>query len=216
MTFYEIGKRIIDIIVSLVAITLMGPVMAFIAIYVKIVSPNGPVFADTPLRVTKGGKEFKMYKFRSMIPNAHQWMLDHPEFHQEYIKNNYKVETDSDPRLLPGASLIRKTSLDEFPQFFNVLQGTMSVVGPRAYYPFELKEQSERYPETREYVQKVISINPGITGPWQVSGRSAIGYKDRVRMDAEYADKRSLLYDLLIILKTPYAIVAGEKGSPAK
>jgi lipopolysaccharide/colanic/teichoic acid biosynthesis glycosyltransferase len=210
VTFYEIGKRGLDILGGLVGIILFAPVMIATALYIKITSPGGPVLADIPLRVGKGGKLFRMYKFRSMFPNAHQYLLDHPELHKKYLANNYKLEAKEDPRLIKGAVFMRKTSIDELPQFFNVLFGQMSLVGPRAYYQFEVDEQRERYPESSGYLDKALTVKPGITGPWQVGGRSLINFTDRVKLDADYTDNKSLLYDVLIILKTPYVVLTGK------
>lgn len=208
--FYDITKRIIDIIASIIGIIIFSPILIGLAIWVKLVSPEGPILADIPDRVGKGKKPFKMYKFRSMIPNAQAWLDDHPEWKKKYIENDYKL--DPDPRWLKGAKFYRKVSIDEMPQFFNVLKGDMSIVGPRAYYFFELEEQGKRFPETKENIDSVSKMKPGITGPWQVGGRSEIGFVDRIKMDADYAKKRSILYDLLIILKTPFAVFS-QKGS---
>lgn len=209
MDLYEFLKRILDIIGALVGIILFSPIMLAAAFFIKIVSPGGPVFADIPSRVSKG-KDFKMFKFRSMIPNAHNWLLEHPEWHEKYKSNNYKISPDEDPRFIRGARFMRKYSIDELPQFFNVLFGTMSLVGPRAYYPFELLEQGEKYPETAQYIEQVKLIKPGITGVWQISGRSKIGFVERIKMDADYATKKSILYDVVIILKTPLAVLAAK------
>ncbi|MFZ5424798.1 MAG: sugar transferase [Patescibacteria group bacterium] len=203
---YDIGKRIIDVIGSTCALLLFSPIMIITSTLIKIYSPDGPIFADIPMRVSKGGGEFRMYKFRSMIPNAHEWLLNNPEWYKKYQENNYKLEENEDPRLIKGGRFIRKFSIDELPQFINVLKGDMSIVGPRAYYPFELKEQAEAFPETKAYIGLLKEVKPGITGPWQVGGRSKIGFVDRVKMDAEYAKRKSLVYDLLIILKTPVAV----------
>jgi exopolysaccharide production protein ExoY len=209
---YFILKRTLDIIVALVMIVLLSPIMIVTSLVIKIASPEGPVFADIPGRVTKGGKTFKMYKFRSMIPNAHEWLQNNPEWYKKYQDNNYKLDEKVDPRIIFGGRFIRKYSIDEIPQFLNVLKGEMSVVGPRAYFPFELKEQAERYPETIPHIEAVKTILPGITGVWQVSGRSNIGFVKRVKMDAEYAKKRSVIYDILIMLKTPLAVIS-KKGA---
>ncbi len=206
MDTYTIGKRIIDIVGALFGIILLSPLMLSAAILIKIVSPKGPILADIPVRVSKNGGEFKMFKFRSMIPNAHNWLQQNPEWLKKYQDNNYKLNEDEDPRFLPGARLMRKYSIDEFPQFFNVLKGDMSLVGPRAYYPFELVEQAKRFPETVEDIKILKTAKPGITGVWQVNGRSKIPFVQRVKMDAEYAKRKSLVYDLLIILKTPWAV----------
>lgn len=212
MSFYDIGKRIMDIFGAIVGIILFSPLMVGAAIHIKRVSPGGPIFADIPLRIGKGGKLFKMFKFRSMIPNAHQYLLDHPELHKIYLANNYKIEADQDPRIIPGGKFMRKTSIDELPQFFNVLFGKMSIVGPRAYYKFEVDEQKERFPGSCAYLDAATSVKPGITGPWQVGGRSQISFLDRVKMDSEYTKRRSLMYDLMIILKTPL-VVLSHKGA---
>lgn len=208
--FYNITKRTIDIICATIGILIFSPIMLLLALWIKIVSPTGPVFADIPDRVGKKDTRFKMLKFRSMVPNGQAWLDAHPEWKQKYIENNYKL--DPDPRWLKGAKFYRKTSIDEMPQFFNVLMGDMSIVGPRAYYPFELDEQGARYPHTQEYIDQVKSTKPGITGPWQVGGRSEVGFEQRIKMDADYAKKRSILYDLLIILKTPFAVIS-QRGS---
>ena len=207
---YDVGKRTIDIIGALVGIIIFSPIMLITAVWIKFVSPEGPVFADIPNRSGKGGSDFRMFKFRSMIPNAQKWLDDNPEWLKKYRENNYKL--DPDPRLIKGAKFIRKTSIDETPQVFNVLKGQMSLVGPRAYFTFELKEQGERYPKTRNHIEKVKTIKPGITGPWQVGGRSEIGFEQRIKMDAGYVSKRSLAYDIFIILKTPGAVLM-QRGS---
>ncbi len=105
-------------------------------------------------------------------------------------------------------NFMRKTSIDELPQFINVLKGEMSIVGPRAYYPFEIKDQAVKFNIPAEVIAKVISVNPGITGPWQVGGRSLISFDKRIAIDADYAGKKSILYDILLILKTPYAVLS--------
>ena len=202
--FYEITKRLIDIVGSIVGLVIFSPVMILTAIYIKIVSP-GPVFADIPHRVGKDGKEFRMYKFRSMIPNAHEYLLRHPDLYEEYKRNSYKLPND--PRIIRGGKFMRRFSIDELPQLFNVLKGEMSLVGPRAYFPFELRDQQKTFPESRPFVKELLKVKPGITGPWQVSGRSEIGFVERTKLDADYARRRSILYDLYIILKTPLAVI---------
>lgn len=208
MDLYTFGKRTLDILGALVGLVLFSPVLIFTAIFIKIVSPSGPVFADIKNRVGKNSKEFRMYKFRSMIPDAQRWLESQPELYKQYQENSYKL--DPDPRLIKGAEFLRKFSIDEMPQFLNVLKGDMSIVGPRAYYPFELKEQAERFPESKPYIQEALTTKPGLTGLWQISGRSGIGFVDRVKLDAEYARSRSLVYDILIILKTPYVVITGK------
>ncbi|HZJ18665.1 MAG TPA: sugar transferase [Patescibacteria group bacterium] len=208
--FYETTKRILDIIFSLTLLIIFSPVIALVTIAVKLDS-RGPILADTPERVGRNGKPFKMYKFRSMIQNAHEILRNNPkfsEYYNEYKKGSYKLKDD--PRITKAGHFIRKHSLDEVPQFVNILNGDMSLVGPRAYYPDELREQQKKYPNTRDSVKVVLSVRPGLTGYWQVSGRSEINFDKRIEMDAQYVKKRSVLYDLFIILKTPWAMISGK------
>ncbi len=204
---YQTQKRIVDLVGGFFGVLLFSPLLLFLAVYIFMVSP-GPVLADTPKRVGKNNRLFRMYKFRTMILNAHQYLLEHPDLYEEYKNNDYKL--DNDPRWIPGAQVIRKFSLDEFPQFFNVLKGEMSLVGPRAYYPFELKSQQEVYPEASPYIKKLLQSKPGLTGPWQVGGRSELNFVERVKLDATYADNQSIWYDLQIIFKTPLAVISGK------
>ncbi len=206
---YEITKRLIDIFFSITLLILFSPIIFLVAAAIKLDS-NGPILADTPERVGRKGKPFKMYKFRSMIQNAHLILREDPEFaklYDDYKKGSYKLKND--PRITRVGRFIRKHSLDEVPQLYNILVGEMSLVGPRAYYPDELREQQKKYPETREAVKIVLSVKPGLTGYWQVSGRSEINFDKRIEMDAEYVRKRSILYDLYLIVKTPMAMVTG-------
>jgi len=181
-----------------------------ISILIKLES-EGPIFADTPRRVGKNGQLFKMYKFRSMIENAHVLLRKDPGMkvlYEQYKKNSYKLKKD--PRVTDLGRFIRKHSLDEIPQLINVLKGDMSLIGPRAYYQDELKNQQKKYPYTKKLVKKVLSIKPGISGYWQVSGRSEVNFDKRIAMDAEYVEKRSLCYDIKILLKTPLAMITGK------
>lgn len=207
---YQIIKRLLDICFSIVLIFLFFPIMVLVAIAIKIDS-KGPIFADTPSRVGKDGKHFKMYKFRSMIRNAHELLREDPKFaklYHDYKMGSYKLIND--PRVTRVGRFIRKHSLDEIPQFFNILQGDMSLVGPRAYYPDEIREQQQKYPNTKQAVKVVLSVKPGATGFWQVSGRSEVNFDKRIHMDAEYVKKRSILYDLKIIMLTPWAMISGK------
>ena len=167
---YVVTKRIIDILGSAFLSLLFSPICFLTALAIKLDSP-GPVFADTPRRVGKDGRQFKLYKFRSMIVNAHERLRKDPKFtrlYSEYKKNSYKLKED--PRVTRVGKFIRKHSLDEIPQLLNVLQGEMSLVGPRPYYSDELVEQQRKYPHTKSLVKVVLSAKPGVTGQWQVSG----------------------------------------------
>ena len=198
-----------DIASSIFLLVLFSPVIIIIAIAIKLDS-KGPILADTPKRVGKDGKLFKMYKFRSMVENAHQILRGNPKYaklYNVYKKGSYKLKDD--PRITGIGHFIRKHSLDEIPQALNILRGEMSLVGPRAYYPDELRDQQKKYPHTIGSVKIVLSVKPGVTGFWQVSGRSEINFDKRIEMDATYVKKRSLLYDLWIIAKTPSAMITG-------
>jgi lipopolysaccharide/colanic/teichoic acid biosynthesis glycosyltransferase len=209
MIYYVVVKRIIDICGAVVGIIVFLPVKVAVTLHIKKVSPDGPIFADMPKRAGKNGKRFTMFKFRSMYPGAHEKMLADPVLSKLYRENDYKLDANLDPRLIPGARFLRKSSLDELPQFFNVLRGHMSLVGPRAYFPDELKEQALKYGGSDEHIKILLTVKPGITGPWQVGGRNEINFLERVKMDAEYANRQSILYDLMIMLKTPLAALSG-------
>lgn len=208
--YYETVKRVLDLFGSLILLIVFSPVIVIAALAIKINS-KGPVFADTPKRVGKEGKLFHLFKFRSMIVNAHKLLKTDPKFkklYQDYKKSSYKLRRD--PRITPVGKVIRRYSIDEIPQFINVVKGEMSIVGPRAYYPDELAEQQKRYPHTQKLVREVLSVKPGITGYWQVTGRSDVNFDKRIEMDAYYARKKSLLFDILIIAKTPWAMISGK------
>lgn len=203
-------KRGLDIVLVVILGIVFLPVSILAAILIKLTS-EGPVLADVPNRIGKDQKPFKMYKFRSMILNAHQLLREDEKFkelYEQYKSGSYKLRLD--PRITPIGRYIRKHSIDEVPQILNVLLGEMSIVGPRAYYPDELEEQQKKYPETKKLVAKVLSVRPGITGMWQVSGRSDVNFDKRVAIDAQYVDNMSLWQDIRIILKTPWAMISGK------
>lgn len=207
---YTVTKRFIDICGSLVLCLVFLPVCTLTAVAIRIDSA-GPVLADTPERVGQFGRLFKLLKFRSMIINAHNMLRNDPKYahlYREYRKNSYKLKQD--PRITRVGKFIRKHSIDELPQLVNVLKGDMSLVGPRPYYPDELVEQQKKYPHTRKLVSIVLSAKPGITGYWQVSGRSEVNFDKRIKMDADYVLRKSIFYDVYIILKTPIAMLTGK------
>lgn len=211
--FYDISKRVMDIFGSIFLLILFAPLMIAVSIIIKFTSP-GPVLVEPTnshmRRVGKDGKEFRLLKFRSMMVNADILEKTDPRFKHVYEEKHksgtYKVKNDT--RVTKIGKFIRKYSVDEMPQFFNVLMGEMSIVGPRAYLREELEEQQKRYPGTEGYVREALKVKPGITGYWQVTGRSEVAFDRRIEMDAYYARKRSLLFDILILLKTPWAMVS--------
>lgn len=207
---YETVKRSVDIAGAIFLLVIFSPIIIATSLLILLTSP-GPVLADTPKRVGKSGKQFYAYKFRSMIINAHSLLHTDPSFkklYKEYKKSSYKLYND--PRVTPIGRFIRKHSIDEVPQLLNVLKGEMSIVGPRPYYQDELKQQVKKYPEKKKLLKTMLSVRPGITGFWQVSGRSNVNFHKRIEMDAYYARKKSMLLDILILLKTPWAMISGK------
>ncbi len=203
-------KRVLDIFLSIIFLIIFFPICLVAAVFIKLDS-KGPVFADVPERVGQNGKKFRMYKFRSMIINAHNLLRTDPQFKnlfEEYKRGSYKLKKD--PRITRTGKFIRKHSIDELPQMINVLRGEMSIVGPRAYYPDELENQQKKYTHTKKLVNKVLSVRPGITGLWQVSGRSEVNFDKRIAIDAKYVDTISLWSDLIIIAKTPLIMLTGK------
>lgn len=210
MTTYTLAKRLLDLVSAVILGVVFLPVCLITSVAIKLETP-GPVFADIPPRVGKGGRLFRLFKFRSMITGAHQLLRTDPKFrrlYKEYKKSSYKLHED--PRWTKVGKFIRKYSIDELPQLINILKGEMSLVGPRPYYEDELKEQQRLYPQTQGLVKEVLSVKPGITGAWQVSGRSEINFDKRITMDALYARRKSLVYDMIIILRSPWAMISGK------
>lgn len=203
-------KPFFDKLSAAILLLLFSPICLIAMVLIKL-DTEGPVLADVPERVGKDGKLFKMYKFRSMIVNAHKMLRKDERFkrlYEEYKNGSYKLRKD--PRITNVGKFIRKHSIDEIPQLINVIKGEMSLVGPRAYYPDELEEQQKKYPKTKKLVEVVLSVKPGITGLWQVSGRSDVNFDKRVAIDAKYVENISLWKDVKIILKTPWAMITGK------
>jgi len=202
--------RLFDLMAAIFLLIVLSPIMLLVTIAIKVDSP-GPVFADIPNRVGKNGKMFRLYKFRSMIPNAQKILMTDKRLKTlfaRYKRNNYKLKDD--PRVTRVGAFIRRHSIDEFPQFINVLLGNMSLVGPRPYYKFELDEQLQKYPNSGPAIKQMLTVNPGATGKWQVSGRSELDFEERILLDAEYAKNKNILTDLWILLLTPWAVISGK------
>ena len=199
LDFKVLFNRIFDIAFSLFAIVIFSPIMLFIAVLIKFYSPEGSVFF-TQKRLGLDGKQFNVYKFRTMIVNAEEKlekMLDeNPSIKEEYLTFR---KLKYDPRIIPNiGNILRKTSLDELPQFFNVLLGQMSIVGPRPY----MENEFDVYP-TKLQLKLVTSVKPGITGYWQViPERHDTTFESRVSTDIEYIEKKNFKLDLEIIAKT--------------
>lgn len=210
-TFYYTAKRLIDIIGGLALLLVFSPIIIVTSILIKLTS-EGPIFADTPKRVGRDSKPFYPFKFRSMIVNAYKLLKTDPRFKKAYEEQQksgvYKIKKD--PRVTPVGAVIRKHSIDEIPQLINVLKGEMSIVGPRPYYKEELEMQQARFPHTKDLVREMLTVKPGITGYWQVSGRSEVSFDKRIEMDAYYARKKSIILDIVILMKTPWVMISGK------
>ena len=202
---YIQAKRVIDIVLVVFLAVLFLPIWFIIPILIKLDSP-GPVFFKHR-RVGKNGKLFWLYKFRTMVQDADEILhKKDPELLKEFKAGDWKLRND--PRITKLGKLIRNLTIDEFPQLLNVLKGEMSVVGPRAYVKKELNEQAKKYPKTKELIKKILLVKPGITGPWQTSGRNVVPFDKRAKMDVEYVKRHNFWKDLEILLKTPRAMIS--------
>lgn len=189
----DIFNRSIDVALATVALIITSPLTITVSILLLITNGR-PIFFQQS-RLGKNGNKFNIIKFRTMRSDATDILKEDPSLLKKYVENDYKLPANEDPRLVKFGSFLRKTSMDEIPQFVNVLKGDMSIVGPRPIVP----EEIERY----EGFQKLfLSIKPGITGLWQVAGRSDIEYPQRKYLDLLYIENKSLLFDLKIFLKT--------------
>jgi len=211
---YKIIKRVSDIVLSLFLLILFLPFFLLVSFLIWLGDRNEICVRD-PLRIGLNGKEFHMYKFRTMMPNAHKEILENPAYSslkEKWESNGNKLRIDEDIRITRVGKLLRKTDLDELPQIINVLRGDMSIVGPRPMYKDELERHLKSNPGDEKYLEDIFSVRPGITGLWQVSGRNEIPFTKRLKMDAWYSDKQSLLLDIKILLKTPYVVLT-RKGA---
>ena len=203
INIYKICKRFIDILAAIIGIIMLGLISIIVFIVNKIEGDNGPIFFIQK-RIGENGKLFRLYKFRTMVVDADKILMkklkNDKEFREKYLSYR-KVEDDD--RITKIGKFLRKTSLDEFPQFINVLKGEMSLVGPRPYLNREKKDMGE-------YYHYIIKCKPGITGLWQVSGRSRNTFKERLKLDLEYYNNKGLWYDIKIILKTILSVFKKE------
>lgn len=199
---YLFFKRAMDIIGSLCGIILLSPLLIIVALAIKIEDPKGSIFFSQQ-RCGKDNKLFPMYKFRSMVSNAEE-LLEELMEHNEMDGPVFKIKED--PRITRVGKFIRKTSIDELPQLFNILRGDMSIVGPRPAIPHEVAEYSH-------YHKQRLLVKPGLTCIWQVSGRNSIGFDEWMEMDLEYIEKRDLWMDIKLIFKTVGVLFGDEHAS---
>ncbi len=187
---YLFFKRVFDISISLVGMIVLVIVTIILAIFYSFGKNKGKIFFSQE-RIGLNGKRFKIYKYRSMVENAQEILKKDPKLYQKYIENSYKLLPEEDPRMTRLGRFIRRHSIDEIPQFINILKGDMSFIGPRPVIAEELLQYGERVP-------KFLSVKPGATGWWQVSGRSEVGYPERCDVELYYVDNFSLKLDIKI------------------
>ena len=202
---YDQQKRILDLAVATILAIGFLPFWIIVPILIWLDSPGPVIFRHK--RVGKGGKTIRLYKFRSMVMDADEILHKKDKaLLKEFKKGDWKLKND--PRITKIGKILRSLTIDEFPQLLNVFSGEMSMIGPRAYVARELDEQRKKYPETIPLIQDILSIKPGITGPWQVAGRNEIPFNQRAKLDSEYARQQSIWNDILILLKTPKAMLS--------
>ena len=199
---YSITKRLIDIVGSLCGIILLSPLFLIVAVLIKLEDPKGKVFFAQE-RNGRYPKTFKMYKFRSMVHNAEDLLKDLMD-RNEQTGPVFKI--NDDPRITKVGKVIRRTSIDELPQLFNVLKGDMSLVGPRPPIPHEVDQYNS-------YQMQRLAVKPGLTCIWQVSGRNNIGFDEWVEMDIEYIKTRNLWLDIKLIFKTVGVLFGDDDAS---
>lgn len=193
-----------DVLIGLFGtIFIVLPCFLIIYIIYKIKGYKGSIFF-TQYRVGLRGKKFKIIKFRSMVENAEEVLTANKALYEKYINNSYKLPPNEDPRLINIGDFIRKTSIDEIPQFINLMLGDMSLIGPRPILENELEEYS------KEEQEVLLSVRPGITGMWQVSGRSEVYYPERCEMELYYPRNQSFLLDVKIFFLTIKKVLSGE------
>ncbi|MGL4991139.1 MAG: sugar transferase [Sarcina sp.] len=196
---YKFLKRGFDILVSGIAIIVFSPIFVLLIFLIKLDSRGPALFGHK--RIGKNGKIIDVYKFRSMVSNADEVFEKFTVEQKKEFEKNFKL--DKDPRITNIGSFLRKTSLDELPQLFNILKGDMSLVGPRPIVEAEVKKYGSSY-------KKVFSVTPGLTGYWQANGRSDTTYEERVKMDLYYIDNRSFIFDIKIIFQTIFSVIKRE------
>ncbi|MFB4159241.1 sugar transferase [Geomicrobium sp. JSM 1781026] len=197
-------KRAMDLIVAFITSIIVFPIVLVILACYLFEAKKGPVFFKQE-RAGKNGQMFMIYKFRSMAIDAEDRLKRDTNLYEKYVENNYKIEPQEDPRITKLGEFLRKTSLDELPQLINVLKGEMSLVGPRPVVKPELEEYGD-------HLDKFLSVKPGVTGYWQVSGRSDVVYPERIDVELYYVYNRSLKLDIKILFKTFYQVIT-RKGA---
>lgn len=200
--FYLIFKRIIDVVLSFFALIILSPIFLLIWILDRFGSNKGPLIFKQK-RVGRNHQFFYIYKFRSMVVNADSKLRKDETLYKKYVANSYKLEPDEDPRITKLGAWLRKSSVDEIPQFINVLMGEMSLIGPRPVVEEELQEYGNK-------IDLFLSVKPGAMGYWQANGRSNIGYPERCEVELYYVKNASFWFDIKILFKNLISIVRSD------
>jgi exopolysaccharide production protein ExoY len=191
-------KRVIDLIGALVLIALLTPVLVLVSLVIKLDSPGPALFAHR--RLGRHGRHFDCLKFRTMEMHAEHRVFEDEQLRHHYVSNHFKIPLELDPRITRLGRFLRRSSLDELPQLWNVVKGDMSLVGPRPIVALEATHYGDQ-------LDALLSVRPGLTGRWAVEGRSQVGYPARVDVELQYIQNRSIATDFLILAKTPWAVV---------
>jgi lipopolysaccharide/colanic/teichoic acid biosynthesis glycosyltransferase len=194
------AKRALDLGVALIAAPVVVPLGLLCACLIRVTSRGPALFRQQ--RVGLGGQTFSMFKFRTMRADAEERLHSDPELWSQYVENDYKLPVSDDPRVTRLGRWLRRTSIDELPQLLNVIAGSMSIVGPRPV-------TQAQFDAFADVVGPYQAVRPGMTGYWQVNGRSDVHYPERARYDRHYVDEWSLWLDISLILRTPFAVVGG-------
>ena len=192
------GKRVLDVVGSFLLVVLFLPLMAVVALAVKVTSPGPVLFRQA--RVGRHGRQFGILKFRTMVEDSEARLAQDPELYRLYVERSHKLACHADPRVTRVGRMLRTWSIDELPQVFNVLAGHMSLVGPRPVVPSELANYAE-------HADAYLALRPGLTGLWQVSGRSEVAFPERAHIDVRYGATCTPWHDLKLLARTPAAVL---------
>lgn len=194
----RILKRAIDIVAAILVMVVFAPVVGLITMAILVTSPGRVTFKQA--RIGRNGELFHIMKFRSMVPHAEKILETDPELRRIYLENDHKIPAELDTRITKLGRFLRATSLDELPQVWNILWGHMSLVGPRPVVPSEIQKYGE-------YIPIYESVRPGLTGPWQASGRSTLPFHERALLDVDYVTNWKLSTDIKLLFKTVPAVL---------
>jgi undecaprenyl-phosphate galactose phosphotransferase len=208
-SFYVFAKRFFDVVIALILLILTAPIFLISIILIKLDGTGGPIFAKYPPRFGLEGNQFKMFKFRTMIPGAHKLLEEkmHRKLKEKSSSESFKIKKEEDSRITWVGKILRSYDFDELPQLLNVVRGDMSIVGPRPYMCEEVEMLIKRDRDLKKSFAQIFKVRPGITGLWQVSGRNNLTMRERIALDVSYVGELSLIKDFIILIKTPLVVI---------